>query len=229
MRKRVPLQVIYEDNHLIAVNKPAGILVHGDETGDISMDKIVKNYIKHRYNKAGDVFLGVTHRIDRPVSGVVIFARTSKALSRMNKMFQNNEIKKKYLALVNHRPPDLEGTLTHYMIKDNKRNISKGYDNEKKRAKKAVLNYKLISELSRYTMLEIFPQSGRSHQIRVQLSKVGCSIIGDVKYGYNKVIHDKSICLHCQEMSFMHPTKKELTTISADLPKNDFWDLFTEA
>ncbi len=220
------LKIIYEDNHLIAVNKPAGVLVHDDVTGDVTLKEMVQDYIKHRYKKPGDVFLGVIHRIDRPVSGVVVFARTSKALSRMNALFSSRKIEKNYRAIVWERTPQLEGRLTHYMIKDNAKNKSKVYNIPKSDRKKAILDYRMLSEVSHYIMLEIKPTTGRSHQIRAQLAHVGSTIVGDRKYGYRKFNQDRSICLHCRSLSFEHPVKKTPITISADLPTSEIWRLF---
>ena len=198
-----PLQVIYEDNHLLAVNKPAGVLVQGDITEDKPLSEYVKEFIKVRYNKPGDVFLGVIHRLDRPVSGVVVFARTSKALSRMNKMFQDRQVVKTYLAITRQRPDPLHGKLMHYLAKDREKNIVRAYDKLSKRAetagvKKAVLDYEMIGELNGYVLLKIKPQTGRPHQIRVQLASIGCPIVGDLKYGYREANRDASICLHCR-------------------------------
>ncbi len=220
------LKIIYEDNHLIAVNKPAGVLVHDDITGDGTLKAMVQSYIKHRYKKPGDVYLGVIHRIDRPVSGVVIFARTSKALSRMNAIFQAREIEKNYRAIVWERTPKLEGRLVNYMVKDNSKNKSKVYDIPKSNRKKAILDYRMLSEVSHYIMLEVKPITGRSHQIRAQLAHVGSTIVGDRKYGYRKFNQDRSICLHCHSLSFQHPVKKTPVHITADLPESEFWRLF---
>jgi 23S rRNA pseudouridine1911/1915/1917 synthase len=220
------LNVIYEDNHLIAVNKPPRILVHGDETGDITLSDQVKAYIKRKYKKQGDVFLGVIHRIDRPVSGVVVFARTSKALTRMNELLREKQITKKYTAIVWERPENLEDTLIHYLIKDHQKNTVKAYKKEKKGSKRAVLHYKFEAEISHYIKLKIDLETGRSHQIRVQLAAMGCPIVGDRKYGYRKFNEDYSVCLHCNEMSFIHPVKKEPIAIKAKEPSTPIWSLF---
>lgn len=225
-RKKPSLNVLYEDNHIIAVEKIAGLLVHGDETGDRTLLDYVKSYIKKKYNKPGDVFLGVIHRLDRPVSGVTIFARTSKALARMNALIKEREITKEYLALVSKRPQEIKGMLTHYVEKDKKKNFSHIYDKMKGGAKKAVLRYEMISQISGYVLMRINLETGRPHQIRVQMKRIGCHIIGDVKYGYEFGNVDKSICLHCSKMSFIHPIKKERVTIKLRPPKNDFWDIF---
>ncbi len=225
-RKKPTLNVLYEDNHIIAVEKVAGMLVHGDETGDRTLADKVKGYIKQKYNKPGDVFLGVIHRLDRPVSGVTIFARTSKALTRMNALIKDREITKEYLALVSDRPEVIKGTLTHYIAKDKKKNFSHIYDKAKGGAKKAVLHYEMLGQISGYVLMRINLETGRPHQIRVQMKRIGCHIIGDVKYGYEFGNIDKSICLHCSKMSFIHPVKKERVTVKVKPPKNDFWDIF---
>lgn len=225
-RKEIHIQVIYEDNHYIAVNKPAGVLVHGDETGDFTLADAVKGYIKDRYKKPGDVFLGVIHRIDRPVSGVVLFARTSKGLTRMNRLFQERKVSKKYLAVVNQKPDPLEGTLTHFLAKDNKKNVARVHKSEKKGAKNSITEYKLIAGLSGYFLLEINPITGRPHQIRIQLATHGCPIVGDLKYGYSRPTQNKSICLHCSKLSFEHPIKKTHIEIEADMPTKEYWRFF---
>jgi 23S rRNA pseudouridine1911/1915/1917 synthase len=226
-RKKLSLNVLFEDNHIIAVEKTAGMLVHGDETGDRTLQDHVKTYIKKKYNKPGDVFLGVIHRLDRPVSGVTIFARTSKALTRMNALIKDREITKEYLALVSKRPLEIKGLLTHYIVKDTKKNFSHIYDKMKNGAKKALLRYEMVGQISGYVLMRINLETGRPHQIRVQMKRIGCHIIGDVKYGYEFGNVDKSICLHCSKMSFIHPIKKDRITIKLKPPKNDFWDIFT--
>ncbi len=225
-RKKLSLNVLFEDNHIIAVEKTAGMLVHGDETGDRTLQDHVKTYIKKKYNKPGDVFLGVIHRLDRPVSGVTIFARTSKALTRMNALIKDREITKEYLALVSKRPLEIKGLLTHFIVKDTKRNFSHIYDKMKNGAKKALLRYEMVGQISGYVLMRINLETGRPHQIRVQMKRIGCHIIGDVKYGYEFGNVDKSICLHCSKMSFIHPIKKDRITIKLKPPKNDFWDIF---
>ncbi len=223
------LQVVYEDNHLIAVNKPAGWLVQGDITGDTPLSEYVKTYIKLRYKKPGAVFLGVIHRLDRPVSGTVVFARTSKALTRMNKQFQDRKVKKTYWAISPNRPNPIEGRLTHYLLKDKERNVTSAYDQIGRRtanAKKAVLDYKLISSMGGHHLLEVNLITGRPHQIRVQLSKIGCSIRGDIKYGHPRANRDGSIHLHCHKMTFEHPTKKEAVTIITNPPDEQLWNQF---
>ena len=225
-RKKLSLNVLFEDNHIIAVEKPAGILVHGDETGDRTLQDHVKTYIKKKHNKPGDVFLGVIHRLDRPVSGVTIFARTSKALTRMNALIKDREITKEYLALVSKRPLEIKGLLTHYIVKDTKKNFSHIYDKMKNGAKKALLRYEMVGQISGYVLMRINLETGRPHQISVQMKRIGCHIIGDVKYGYEFGNVDKYICLHCSKMSFIHPIKKDRITIKLKPPKNDFWDIF---
>ncbi len=225
------LQVIYEDNHLIAVNKPAGYLVHGDVTGDTPLVDYVKQYVKLRYKKPGEVFLGVIHRLDRPVSGTIIFARTSKALTRMSKLFKDRAVKKRSWAVTKWRPKPISGNLKHFLLKDHNKNITKAYDKVGKRtskAKLAELEYELISEIDNHFLLEVRPITGRPHQIRVQLSTIDCPIIGDVKYGFRKGNRDGSIHLHCKEMSFMHPVKKEMISISCDPAKDEIWRRFVD-
>lgn len=221
------LQVIYEDNHLIAVNKPAGILVQGDDTEDTPLVDYVKDYIKFRYKKPGDVFLGVVHRLDRPVSGAVIFARTSKALIRMNELFKERKVEKRYWAITENRPFPEYGHLTHYILKDQERNVSRALDqmsNRSKDAKKSDLDYELIGNLEARYLLLVKPITGRPHQIRVQLSKIGCPIVGDVKYGYSQANQDGSIYLHCRSMSFLHPVQQVPVTITADAPNERMWN-----
>ncbi|MFN7117273.1 MAG: RluA family pseudouridine synthase [Saprospiraceae bacterium] len=223
------MQIIYEDNHLIAVNKPSGALVQGDETGDRPLSEDVKLYIKDRYNKPGDVFLGVIHRLDRPVSGVVIFARTSKALERMNRLFQERKIEKTYWAIVNERPEPITGKLTHFILKDKSKNIVKAFDFQSSRAKdakEAILEYDLIAEIGNQHLLEVHPLTGRPHQIRAQLAKIGCPIRGDLKYGAPKANEDGSICLHCRKLAFEHPVTKVRVEISARPPENQYWRIF---
>lgn len=222
------LKVLYEDNHLIAVYKPAGWLVQGDATEDAPLSEYVKQYIKIRYNKTGDVFLGVVHRLDRPVSGLVIFARTSKALSRMNELFKNRAIKKTYLAIVGERPKEIEGHLTHYLIKDRTKNKAKAFASQRtKDAKKADLDYKLLASIANHHLLEVKPLTGRPHQIRVQLSKIGCPIRGDLKYGSTLRNHGGFIHLHSHQLEFIHPVKKEPITITAYPTKEQLWDKFS--
>jgi len=222
-----PLQVLYEDNHLLVINKPAGVLVQGDATGDIPLVEIAKQYIGKKYNKPGDVFLGVVHRLDRPVSGVVVFARTSKALERMNALFRDRETQKTYWALVAARPPRPEGTLVHWLVKDEKKNKTTAYSKETPIGSRSELNYNVIDSKRGYFLVEVNPITGRPHQIRVQLASMGCPIVGDVKYGSEISSPDGSIALHARQLSFIHPVKKEPLTISAKLPQNDWWNPFS--
>lgn len=224
------LQVIYEDNHLIAVNKQRGVLVQGDITEDRPLSEFVKEYIKMRYKKPGDVFLGVIHRLDRPVSGVVVFARTSKALTRMNELFKNREVEKQYWAITDERPDPIVGHLTHYIVKDTEKNLSKALDrpsNRNKDAKLSDLDYELIGELEGKHLLLVKPITGRPHQIRVQLAKVGCPIIGDVKYGAKEGFAHGGIYLHCRSLSFIHPVKQTPVHIEADPPSDRLWAMMT--
>lgn len=215
------LEVLYEDNHLIAVNKKAGDIVQGDKTRDTPLSDFVKAYIKKKYNKPGEVFLGTIHRLDRPTSGIVLFARTSKALSRMNEQFKNKEVQKTYWAVVDKAPPHEAGVLENYLQKNQKRN--KSYVSNKE-GKLAVLEYKLQKKLDRFFLLEIKPKTGRHHQIRVQLSHIGCIIKGDLKYGARRSNKDASIHLLARELAFTHPVKKEPICIKAPPPKDSLWD-----
>jgi 23S rRNA pseudouridine1911/1915/1917 synthase len=220
------LVILYEDNHLIAVKKLPGEIVQADKTGDETLADKVKEYIKLKYNKPGDVFLGIIHRIDRPVGGVVVFARTSKALIRMNKQFQDKLIEKTYWAVVDERPPFEKGELVNWMKKNQQKNKSRAYDHEVKESKKAELLYELIGRSRNYYYLQIKPKTGRHHQIRVQLSNAGCCIKGDVKYGANRTNKDGSIHLFARSVSFNHPIKKESMTITANPPIDPLWNEF---
>lgn len=223
------IDVLYEDNHIIAVNKKCSDIVQGDKTGDTPLSEEVKAYIKRKYNKPGEVFLGVPHRIDRPVSGVVLFARTSKALARLNKMFQEHgdNLSKTYWAIVGNLPPQESGRLEHYMTRDSEKNKSFAYDKERPGSKKAVLEYKLIGRSNRYYLLEIKLLTGRHHQIRCQLAKMGCPIKGDLKYGSPRSNENGGICLHAREISFIHPVTQTRTVITAAPPKDEpLWDVF---
>lgn len=217
------LEILYEDNHLIAVNKPAGTLSQGDKTGDDPLGEEVKKYIKIKYNKPGEVFLGVIHRLDRPVSGVILFARTSKALSRMNELFQEKKFQKTYWAITKNRPHDAERTLIHYLIKNEKNNTSKAYNKEIKGSKRAELSYKIVAQLDNYIGIAVKPATGRHHQIRVQLASIGCPIKGDLKYGFDRSNSDGSIHLHAREARFTHPVSKEELVITAPPPKDAIW------
>lgn len=220
------MNVIYEDNHIIVVNKTSSEIVQGDKTGDTPLSEIVKQYIKEKYAKPGEVFLGVTHRLDRPVSGLVIFARTSKSLSRLNEMFKNGEVKKTYWAIVKEAPKEVEGELTHYLLRNEKQNKSYAYDKEVPQSKKAVLHYRLIGHSQNYYLLEIDLKTGRHHQIRCQLAKMGCSIKGDLKYGAARSNPDGSISLHARRVSFTHPVSKLLVELEAPVPDNNLWKGF---
>ncbi|MDG5799746.1 RluA family pseudouridine synthase [Marinilabiliaceae bacterium ANBcel2] len=221
------LHILYEDNHLIAVNKSNSDLVQGDKTDDEPLSDKVKAYIKEKYNKPGDVYLGVVHRLDRPVTGVVLFAKTSKALSRMNKLFQENSVEKKYWAIVKELPENDSGTLTHYLIKNSKKNKSYTTSKLKKDAKKAVLSYRLASSSARYHLLEVDLKTGRHHQIRCQLSKAGFPIKGDLKYGFPRSNKNGGISLHARSLSFTHPVKQEPLLIKAPVPNDDnLWKEF---
>jgi 23S rRNA pseudouridine1911/1915/1917 synthase len=218
------MEIIYEDNHIIAVNKKVSEIVQVDKTGDVSMEDSLKLYIKEKYNKPGDVFLGIVHRIDRPVSGVVLFARTSKALVRMNEMFQEKTVKKIYWAIVKNMPPAEEGTLIHYITRNTKTNKSYCSVNEVNGSKKAILHYKLLSKSDNYYLLEVNLETGRHHQIRAQLAAIGCPIKGDLKYGFARSNPDGGISLHSRLVTFVHPVKGEELTIVAKAPEDNLWN-----
>jgi 23S rRNA pseudouridine1911/1915/1917 synthase len=218
--------VLFEDNHLIAVKKISGDIIQSDKTGDITLAENVKSYIKKKYNKPGEVFLGIIHRIDRPVGGVVVFARTSKSLSRMNTLFRDREVKKEYWAIVEEKPPFEEGELTNWLKKNQEKNKSRAYNQEVKESKKAILNYKLIGRSKNYYYLKINPLTGRHHQIRVQLSHLGCKIKGDVKYGAKRTNKDGSIHLLARSITFLHPVKKTELTIVANPSIDPLWNDF---
>lgn len=221
MESNVDLDILFEDNHLIIVNKRSGEIVQGDKTGDEPMSEKVKRYIKQKYNKPGDVFIGTPHRIDRPTSGIVIFAKTSKALMRLNKMFQDKEIQKTYWAIVKNPPKNKEGKLVHYLKKNEAKNKSFAQETMFQGAKVAELTYKIIFDFDNYFLLEILPKTGRHHQIRVQLSEMGCPIKGDLKYGFNRSNKDASISLHARKISFLHPVRKEQMEVVAPVPSDD--------
>ena len=221
------MEVIYEDNHIIIVSKQSGEIVQGDKTGDTPLSETVKSYIKEAYAKPGDVFLGVVHRLDRPVFGLVLFARTSKALSRLNAMFANGEVKKKYWAIVKDMPPQPEGTLTHWLVRNEKQNKSYAYDREVPRSKKAVLDYRVIGRSDNYHLLEVNLHTGRHHQIRCQLAKIGCPIKGDLKYGAKRSNPDGSISLLSRSMQFIHPVSKKEICVEAPLPDDKLWQSFS--
>lgn len=219
-------QILYEDNHLLVVNKLAGQLSQGDETGDPSLAEDLKAYIKEKYEKPGEVFLGVVHRLDRPTSGVILYARTSKALVRLNEMLRERTVKKTYWALVAQRPSEEEATLTHHLLKHGSNNTSVVVSPKHKLGKKAVLHYNLIKSLKDRHLLEVQLETGRHHQIRVQLNSIGSPIIGDMKYGYRTANVDKSICLHARRIEFIHPVQKTKMAFEAPLPKLDVWKGF---
>lgn len=218
------VQVLYEDNHLIAVNKRVGDIVQGDKTNDTPLSEIVKEYLKQKYNKPGAVFLGVVHRLDRPTSGLVIFAKTSKALKRMNQLFVDKKIDKTYWALVKNVPQKESDTLIHWLKKNPKTNTTKVYPKEVEGSKKAILHYKILSKLQRYTLLEIQLETGRSHQIRSQMAYIGSPIKGDLKYGAKRSNIDGGIHLHAKKVQFIHPVSKDSITINASLPDEVLWN-----
>jgi 23S rRNA pseudouridine1911/1915/1917 synthase len=218
--------ILYEDNHLIAVNKRAGDIVQVDDTMDEPLDEKVKKYIAQKYSKPNGAFLGVVHRLDRPVSGVILFAKTSKALERINKLFKGREMHKTYYAITRKRPQPEAGTLVHWLVKNPQKNVTKAHDKEVQGSLRSELNYKLVGELDGYYVIEVDPITGRPHQIRVQLSTLGCPIVGDNKYGYPRGSLRKSICLHARRFQFEHPVKHETILIVAPLPKDGFWDKF---
>jgi len=218
------LQVIYEDNHIIVVNKRAGDLVQGDKTGDKPLSDVIKNYIAEKYNKPGNVYLGTVHRLDRPTTGLVIFSKTSKALPRLNKLFVSKDISKTYWALVKNKPEKEADTLIHWLKKNPKNNKSTAYIKEVPDSKKAILHYKIIKKLDIYYLLEVNLETGRHHQIRSQLSSIGSPIKGDLKYGFDRSNKDASISLHARNIQFTHPVSKADLNITAPLPKDPIWD-----
>ena len=218
------LQVLHEDNHLIIVNKRPGDIVQGDKTGDVPLSEVVKEYIKIKYNKPGNVYLGVVHRLDRPTSGIVVFAKTSKALPRLNKLFKEKDAKKTYWAIVKNAPPKQEDSLVHYMKRNPKQNKSYAHIKEVPDSKKAILEYRVLKHLNNYYLLEIDLHTGRHHQIRSQLASIGCPIKGDLKYGFDRSNKDASIHLHARKLIFTHPVKKEKLKILAPPPQDPLWD-----
>ena len=217
------LQVIYEDNHLIAINKRVGDIVQGDKTGDVPVSDIVKTYLKNKYNKPGDAFLGVIHRLDRPTTGIVVFAKTSKALTRMNELFSNRETQKTYWAIVKNKPENSAGSLKHFIKRNEKNNTSKAHIKEVPDSKLASLDYKTICVLDNYFVLEINLHTGRHHQIRAQLAAINCPIKGDLKYGFDRSNPDGGICLHARTLEFLHPISKENVVILANVPNDMLW------
>ncbi len=219
------MEILYEDNHLIAVNKRAGDIVQGDKTGDAPLSDLIKEYIKRRDHKPGNVFLGVVHRLDRPVSGAVVFAKTSKALSRMNALFaQHERVEKTYWAIVGTCPPQEQGTLVHWLTRDERRNVARAFDHEVAASKRAELDYRVVGRSDRYWLLEVTLRTGRHHQIRCQLAKVGCPIRGDLKYGAPRSNPDGSISLHARRLRFEHPVSHEQITIEAPVPSDVLWN-----
>lgn len=218
------LQVLYEDNHVIIVNKRPGDIVQGDKTGDTPLSEVVKEFIKKKYNKPGNVYLGVVHRLDRPTSGIVLFSRTSKALPRLNQLFKDKEAKKTYWAIVKNAPPETEATLSHYLKRNPKQNKSFAHFKEVPESKKALLDYKILKKLDNYYLLEIDLQTGRHHQIRSQLSAIGCPVKGDLKYGFDRSNKDASIHLHARKLSFVHPVSKEKIEVTAPPPDDPVWN-----
>lgn len=222
------MKVVYEDNHLIIINKSSSEIVQGDKTGDTPLSEMVKAYLKEKYNKPGNVFIGVVHRLDRPVSGLVVFAKTSKALSRLNEMFRTNDVHKTYWAIVKNEPKKPEGTLVNWLVRNEKQNKTFVYDTEKPGAKKAILDYKVIAHSQNYHLLEIQLHTGRHHQIRCQLAHMGCPIKGDLKYGFSRSNPDGSICLHSRYVELIHPVSKEKIQVTADVPEGNLWSAFAQ-
>lgn len=218
------LQVLFEDNHIIVVNKRAGDIVQGDKTGDKPLSDVIKEYIKEKYNKPGNVYLGTVHRLDRPTTGLVIFAKTSKVLPRLNKLFVSKDIHKTYWAIVKNEPPKAQDTLINWLIKNPKNNKSRAHTKEVNESKKAILHYKILKKLDNYFLLEINLETGRHHQIRSQLSTIGSPIKGDLKYGFDRSNKDAGINLHARSIEFIHPVKKEPISITAPLPNDPIWN-----
>lgn len=217
------MRVVYEDNHIIVVYKESGEIVQGDKTGDTPLSDIVKDYIKEKYQKPGNVFLGVVHRLDRPVSGLVVFARTSKALSRLNEMFRTGDVHKTYWAITKEQPAELDGRLEHWLVRNEKQNKSYAYTREKPGAKKAILEYKVVGRTDNYNLLEVHLLTGRHHQIRCQLAAMGCPIKGDLKYGARRSNPDGSISLLSRRVQFVHPVSKQLIDIVSPVPDDNLW------
>ena len=220
------MEIVYEDNHLIIVYKHSGEIVQGDKTGDVPLSEDVKCYLKEKYQKPGNVFLGVVHRLDRPVAGLVVFAKTSKALTRLNKMFRDGEVHKTYWAITKNLPPQSEGTLTHWLVRNEKQNKSYAYDHEVPHSKKAILKYRLIGQSDHYCLLEVNLMTGRHHQIRCQLAHMGCPIKGDLKYGAQRSNPDGSSCLLAHHVEFVHPVSKQLISLDSPLPEDKLWQVW---
>lgn len=223
------MTVVYEDNHILIVSKTASEIVQGDKTGDTPLSELAKLYLKEKYAKPGNVFVGVVHRLDRPVSGLVVFAKTSKALSRLNDMFREGKVEKTYWAIVQQAPEKPEGELVHYLVRNERQNKSYAYDREVPGSKKAVLRYQLIGRSERYCLLEVHLLTGRHHQIRCQLAKIGCPIKGDLKYGAPRSNPDGSICLHARRICFTHPVSKLLIDVEAPVPDTPLWQAFVRS
>ena len=222
------MTVVYEDNHLIIVSKTANEIVQGDKTGDVPLSETVKEYLREKYHKPGNVFIGVTHRLDRPVSGLVVFAKTSKALARMNELFRLGEVHKVYWALVREQPPAEEGELVHWLVRDEEKNKSRAYDRERPGSKRAVLHYRVIGRSRSFYLLEVELLTGRHHQIRCQLAKIGCPIVGDLKYGSPRSCPDGGICLHARRVNFIHPVSNQEVDVEAPLPQSGLWKAFSD-
>ena len=220
------MEIVYEDNHLIIVYKHSGEIVQGDKTGDVPLSEDVKCYLKEKYQKPGNVFLGVVHRLDRPVAGLVVFAKTSKALTRLNKMFRDGEVHKTYWAITKNLPPQPESTLTDWLVRNEKQNKSYAYDHEVPHSKKAILKYRLIGQSDHYCLLEVNLMTGRHHQIRCQLAHMGCPIKGDLKYGAQRSNPDGSICLLAHHVEFVHPVSKQLISLDSPLPEDNLWQVW---
>ena len=219
------IQILYEDNHIIAVNKRVGDIVQGDKTGDTTLAEVIKLYLKEKYNKKGNVYLGITHRLDRPTTGIIIFAKTSKALTRLNTLFQKKEIQKTYWAMVKNTPPKKSERLIHWLIRNHKQNKSYAHLKKVANSKEAILKYTILKKLTNYYLLEINLETGRHHQIRAQLSAIGCPIKGDLKYGFSRSNENGGIHLHARKLTFIHPIKKIPITIQAPLPKDTLWNI----
>lgn len=222
-------EILYEDNHIIAVYKRSSDLAQGDKTGDIPLEVEIKKYLAEKYKKPGEVFLGIVHRLDRPVSGIMLFARTSKALSRLNEMFKTKQVKKTYLAIVKERPPEDEATIIHFLKKNESQNKTYVYDHEVKGSKEGSLTYRLKGRSEKYYLIEVDLHSGRHHQIRAQLAKIGCPIKGDLKYGFARSNEDGGISLFARKLEFIHPVKKEPVTIIGHFPEGDIWSVFMDS